>query len=286
MRGDNLRRHWLLRHRMVLPTEILKSIKSELREEKPQRIKTEEEEPDKMIKHYPSMKLFREQAEEDLPVNMTRMDQSQFILDKLAHEHAQEHLKLAELRPWQADFLKIVKEFKDDRKITFLCDEEGGAGKNALISHILVTQENTYEISASFHILQEIYNQLKNKSRTKDIFIFMNLSRNVTPRFTQKLPIEDLKQGYFKNGYGKSLKYDPNLIHLIITSNIPTGSLKNHFNLTSDRYHVFRLDKGVLEASDCEPKVTKVRKYKCNIDNKQRVYKPMTDKKSTEAGAD
>lgn len=249
-RTDNLRRHILTRHRNLSTTAkvvnwlddiSISSIKKEIKEE------------------YPQMMTFAARANQNIPINLTSRDQSTFVVQQLQKDNNKDRLIL-NLKEWQKSLFELIKNpIEEDRKITFICDPEGGAGKNRFIDHMLMSTTNSYLISNGSSMKLAMFNNLKDTNLISPINIFINLSRATVKSDIKSNLIEDIRDGIFNDFRGHELKYKPTLITLIIMSNFKTTDIKRNFPLTLDRYNVYAIKQDKLVYS---PVAGQPRKYK------------------------
>lgn len=141
-------------------------------------------------------------------------------------------LVVGELRPWQQRLLDSLEQEPDDRKISFVVDEEGGKGKSWFTRYLFTNRDDMQFLSVgkrddlAFAI-----------DTTKKIFIF-DIPRGQS-EFLQYGVLEQLKnQLLFSPKYESMTKIIPHKVHVIVFMNEHPDFEK----MTNDRFNMFDIN--------------------------------------------
>lgn len=142
------------------------------------------------------------------------------------------------LKPWQLDLLGVLLCEADDRKIFFMVDPQGGAGKTWLQRYLITEHPEKTQI-LSIAKRDDIAYAV---DESKTIFCF-NIPRGGM-EFLQYPVLEQMKDRMiFSPKYASKTKYMQNKVHVVVFSN----EEPDYSKMSRDRYDVKFLSNSFLE---------------------------------------
>lgn len=139
-----------------------------------------------------------------------------------------------ELRPFQQELMSIIDSDPDDRRITWVFDEAGCAGKTTFAKHLCIKRPNEilYVTGKSADIRYGVTQFLSNEDN--DLYVVLiGLTRSVE-NFVSYEGIEQVKDGLFYNTKYESKMVTYNCPHVIVFANFEPDYNK----LTEDRWNM------------------------------------------------
>jgi len=163
---------------------------------------------------------------------------------------AKDPLEGKELRPLQAEILKILDNEPDDRTIHWVVDLNGNSGKTTLAKHLCLTRKDTIYITGKSSDMK--YGVSKWIEKNDLGVVLIDLARS-QENFVSYQGIEEVKNGIFYN-----TKYESGMCvfdspHVIVFANFEPEQEK----LSADRWNIIRLEQwnsGTVEQRVCEEK--------------------------------
>lgn len=143
---------------------------------------------------------------------------------------------LQQLRPWQAQLMRMLRRTPDARKILWIVDSEGGAGKSALVRHLTDCWLDAVIVSGK---KDNIFNQLLTLANTSDqVFgVIMYDVPRCASDFVSYDSVEKIKDGMFYSG-----KYEGGVCkfsghpHVVVFSN----QMPKLHEMSVDRWAIFK----------------------------------------------
>ncbi len=154
-------------------------------------------------------------------------------------------LHVSRLYDWQKQLIEFVQGTPCDRKIKWVYDTVGGAGKTALCKHICYHYNALIVGGKSADIKNGIVNFNKTQGHYPEIVIF-DLARSINK--ISYMAIEEVKNGLFFSGKYEGGMCLFNSPHVIVFANEPPESGK----MSEDRWDISCLDDPLLEEDICE----------------------------------
>lgn len=156
-----------------------------------------------------------------------------FVYDYIDDQKTIKVKDFEELRDWQKELQKTLEEEPDNRKIIFVVDQDGGAGKTTFAKWYCRKHEDAQYLEASTKA--DMAYALQDDLRV----LFVNVTRSVDKSAHDYLYsfLEAVKDGMvFSRKYESRVKYFGD-VHVVVLMN----SEPNRELLTCDRYHVLEL---------------------------------------------
>lgn len=150
-------------------------------------------------------------------------------------------LEGVQLYPWQQEVMDLVEDAPDDRRIWWIYEEEGNAGKTTMAKHLCLTKPGAIYVGGKASDIKYAVQQMKVKPR----LILWDIPRSME-QFVSYQGIEEVKNGIFFSGKyeGGMVLYDPP--HVFVFANFPP----DRYKLSLDRWGIRRIVAGALDDPD------------------------------------
>lgn len=133
-----------------------------------------------------------------------------------------------ELKPWQAEVVRIAGEIPDDRTIHWYWESTGNTGKSSLCKHLVLRSGAVYALGKKNDIYHVIDENIK--------ILLIDIPR-VCQEFTPYEVIESVKNGMvFSGKYESKVKIFPPP-HVFVFANFPPIESR----LSEDRWHIVEI---------------------------------------------
>lgn len=146
---------------------------------------------------------------------------------------------ITDLRPWQLSLEKILLTEPDDRKIMWIWEEEGGAGKTQMARYICTKYDALYGTKGKrADVMNLVYNYILVKEL---VIMIINIPREDGNDISYGL-LEEIKDGLICN-----LKFETgskviNSPHICIFANLPPKKKR----LSADKWDIYKIINGEL----------------------------------------
>lgn len=140
-----------------------------------------------------------------------------------------------ELRPLQAEILRLLESEPDDRSITWVVDLLGNSGKTTLAKHLCLTRKDTIYITGKSSDMKFGVSKWLEKNELSVVLIDLARSQE---NFVSYQGIEEVKNGIFYNTKYESAMcvFDPP--HVVVFANFEPDLEK----LSKDRWNIINVE--------------------------------------------
>ncbi len=165
--------------------------------------------------------------------------------ERLVRKDTPDPLKGATLYKWQIKLLRHIKGKPHPRKVIWIFDYEGKAGKTTLAKHLMITQpKDTLYFMGKSADCKFALSKFIEKHKQVNTVIF-GFSRQVE-NFVSYQAIEEVKDGLCFNTKFESCSIVFDIPHVIIFANFPPDKSK----LSADRWSIRQIKNGSLYKPD------------------------------------